>query len=188
MAFSNLFFPLVASEPAFSVARIGLLPGSVLVTPRPGATSTCRMDRGPGPRAWVGPMCLPRACAVQLQHISAPQPRQHCRNICFLQVKHTISHCCLLLGSKVNSCGNKFNVCLRRDKRQQQKKPQTNIILISLWKKILFDSKWELLAVYFPIFFFFLFISPHVKSQKCFIILHLTIKLKDQSDLDPNMT
>lgn len=37
------------------------------------------------------------------------------------------------------------------------------------------------------LFSYFFVYQLHINSQKYFIILHLTIKLKDQPDLDPNM-
>lgn len=188
MAFS-IFFPPGSLRTCFPCGKDWPLAGI-----SPGHSKTWSHEHlQDGQRPWT--KSLDRA-HVPAQGLCSSTPAHLCSSVSTTLQEHllssgkahNISAVTLLLGSKVNSCGNEFNVCLRRDKRQQRKKPQTNIILISLWKKILFDSKWELLAVYFPIFFLFLFISPHVNSQKCFIILHLTIKLKDQSDLDPNMT
>lgn len=150
-------------EPSFPMARTGLQLGPVPGTPRPGARSAWGWAEAPRAGAWAGLRAWDHC--TQLQHISACQPQQHCRNISSLQVKHTMSRLLtLLLGSKVNSCGTEFNVCFKEGWKTAttEKNPNKHNFNFNLTKKN--NPVWSQMGAVGCLFSYFFVYQPHVYS------------------------
>lgn len=122
MAFS-IFFPPGSLRTCFPCGKDWPLAGI-----SPGHSKTWSHEHlQDGQRPWT--KSLDRA-HVPAQGLCSSTPAHLCSSVSTTLQEHllssgkahNISALTLLLGSKVNSCGNEFNVCLRRDKRQQQKK------------------------------------------------------------------